>query len=193
MSGDNINLKFGHWSPPLLGALCSSAKKPSRVKNRFPILLGLTSGVGFGVWNLVGTWMNPLSDDSPVALLEFYGPMFTIWACASFVAARRSSRIWEGVKIGTTVAFVTFLVFDLAVIVRVNLFLEALQQRADWQDIMARFQASGSKSLRAFVTYSYLAGAPFKILVASLIGAIMGFVGGFFGSLSCRSSDVQKA
>ena len=137
--------------------------------------------------------MHPLSGDSPLALLEFYGPMFTIWACASFVAARRTGRSWDGVKVGATAAFVTFLVFDLAVIVRVNLFLDALRQRADWQDMMARFQASGSESLRAFVTHSYLAGAPFKILVASLIGAIMGFVGGFLGCLSYRSPDAQKA
>jgi len=156
-------------------------------------MLGLTLGVGFGVWNLVETWMNPLSDDSPVALLEFYGPMFTIWACASFVAARRSSCIWDGVKVGAAVAFVTFLVFDLAVIVRVNLFLEALRERADWQDMMARFQASGSRSLRGFVNTAYLAGAPFKIFVASLIGAVMGLVGGFFGSLGYRSPDAQKA
>jgi hypothetical protein len=92
----------------------------------------------------------------------------------------------DAVKVGGTVAFVTFVVFDLAAIVRVNLFLDALAHRSDWQNLMLRFQSSDFNSLRVYANYEYLAGAPFKIFVASLIGAGTGLVGGFFASLGRR-------
>jgi hypothetical protein len=59
-----------------------------------------------------------------------------------------------------------------------NLSLDATSQRLDWQSLMTRFEASGFESLRAYVNYEYVVGAPFKILVASMIGAVMGLIGG---------------
>jgi hypothetical protein len=130
--------------------------------------------------------LDPQADDDLIPLLAFYGPMFTIWGIAGFGAARRTGRLWDAVEVGATVAFVTFLVYDLAVILRVNLFLEALSQRPDWQNLMEGFKAGGFKSLRAYANYRYVTGAPFKILVATMIGAVTGLVGGSFGKL-CHS------
>jgi hypothetical protein len=151
------------------------------------VLLGLILGSGFGLWNLVATRLDPLADDDLIPLLAFYGPMFTIWGIAGFGAACRTGWLWDAVRVGATVAFVTFLVYDLAVILRVNLFLEALSQRSDWQNLMEGFKASGFKSLRAYANYRYVTGAPFKILVATMIGAVTGLVGGFFGKLGHRN------
>ena len=151
------------------------------------VILGLVVGVGFGLWDLIVTLLNPLAEDDPSALLLFYGPMFAIWGLAGFVASRRTGRIIDAVKVGAIVAFATFVVFDLAVIVRVNVFLDILTQRSDWQNLLVRFQASGFKSLRAYANYEYITGSPFKILVATMIGAVMGLVGGCFGSLAGRS------
>jgi len=150
------------------------------------IVLGLLLGAGFGLWNLIVTWLAPLAEDSPIALLMFYGPMFAIWGLVGFRASRQTRRFLDAVKGGATVAFVTFVVFDITVIVRVNLFLDTLSRRSDWQNLMVRFQASGSESLRAYANYIYVTGSPFKILVASIIGAVAGLVGGFFGSLGRR-------
>src|SRR5215470_13528386 len=150
------------------------------------LALGLLLGAGFGLWNLIATRLNPLAEDTPTALLLFYGPMFAIWGLAGFGASRRTGRLSYAIKVGATVAFVTFVVFDLAVIVRVNLFLDTLTQRADWRNLMERFQASGYESLRVYANYSYVTGAPFKILVASIIGAFAGLVGGLFGSFGRR-------
>jgi hypothetical protein len=55
-----------------------------------PLLLGLMVGLAFGAVNLVVTWMYPVADDTPGALLMFYGPMFLLWALAAFRATRRS-------------------------------------------------------------------------------------------------------
>jgi len=155
-----------------------------------PLLLGLMVGLAFGAVNLLMTWMYPVADDTPGALLMFYGPMFFLWAFAAFRATRRSGRFLSGVTTGMLVAFATFCVFDLLVILRVNLFLGELTGRADWQNMMGRFQASGFDSLRTFVNVNYLKGAPFKIAVASAIGALMGVVGGF---VARRSSPLTFA
>jgi hypothetical protein len=148
-----------------------------------PLRLGLFLGLIFGAVNQVFSWLFPLEDDTIVALLRFYGPMFFVWAFASFRAARRNGRLWSGVATGVVVAFATFCVFDFLNLVRVNLFLDELTRRADWQSMMGRFRASESDSLRTFVTVDYIKDAPLKIGAASVIGAVMGVVGGSLGRL----------
>ena len=49
--------------------------------------------------------------------------------------------------------------------------------------MMQRFRASEFDSLRLFVNVDYLKGAPFKVGVACVIGAVMGLVGGTIGRL----------
>ena len=153
------------------------------------IRLGVFIGAVFGVWNLVLSMLDPLADDTPLALLEFYGPMFLCWGFAGFRTFRRTRRMWDAVKVATVVAFVTFLVYDVAVIIRVNLLLDSLAQRSDWQNLMARFQTSGFRSFRLYANWIGLAGTPFKITVASVIGAIFGTVGGLLGAASVRLAD----
>jgi hypothetical protein len=148
---------------------------------RSAILLGLVLGAGFGAWNVVTTWLDPVAEDTPSALLIFYGPMFALWGLAGFAAARRTGRISDGFKVGATVAFVTFVMYDITQFIRVNVFLDSLTQRSDWQNMMATYRNSGTRSLRWYVNYIGLTGAPFKILVASLIGAAAGSIGGLLG------------
>ena len=148
-----------------------------------PLLLGFVLGLVFGIVDLLFTWVEPLSDDSIPALLRFYGPMFFSWAFVSFRAVRRSGRLWTGVTTGFVVAFGTFCIFFVLNLLRVNLFLADLTARADWQNMMRRFRASEFDSLRLFINLDYLKGAPFKVGVASVIGAVMGLIGGTIGRL----------
>ena len=107
-----------------------------------------------------------------------------------FGAARRTGRVSDAVRVGATVAFVTFVVYTLAVFLRVNLLLDTLSQRSDWQHMVTvRFPASGFRSLRAYVNYEGVTGAPFKLLVATIIGAVTGLVGGFVGKLGHRELE----
>ena len=142
------------------------------------VTLGLLLGAAFGLWNLVGAWLDPLADDTPVALLIFYGPMFTAWGLASFAATRRSGSIFEGAKTGAIVGCITIVVFSLANLVRVNLLLGSIQHRADWQNMMVRFRTSDFESLRAFVNYDFATGAWEKVVVGAAIGAMLGLIGG---------------
>ena len=154
-----------------------------------PIALGALLGAVFGAWDILVTAVDPLADDTPTALLMFYGPMFTTWGLAGFASTRRSGRVTQGGKVGGTVAFVTFVVFWIANLVRVNLFLNTIRHRADWQNVVARFQTSGFESFRAFANYDYLSGAPFKIFVAAAIGTVMGLIGGLCGMVFHRRSN----
>ena len=107
--------------------------------------------------------------------------MFLSWAFVSFRAVRRSGRLSSGIATGVVVAFGTFCVFCVLNLLRVNLFLDELTARADWQRMMQLFRASQFESLRLFVNTEYLKGTPFKIGAASVIGAVMGLVGGTIG------------
>jgi len=149
-----------------------------------PLLLGFIVGLVFGCVNLIVTWVAPLEDDTPNALLRFYAAMFLVWALASFRAARRSGRVLSGVTTGLIVAFGTFVVFYVLILLRINLFLNGLTGRADWQNMMTRFSSSGFESLRWFVNLDYITGAPFKLGVSCAIGLMMGTIGGFFGRLT---------
>ena len=140
--------------------------------------LGAVLGVCFGVVNLAFSWLAPLSDDSIAALLRFYGPMFFLWAFVSYRAARRDRPLVSGMLAGLVVAFATFTVFDVLNLVRVNLFLPDLADRADWRRLTARCSTGDVDSLRACITMEYVRATPLKIGTATLIGAAMGVVGG---------------
>jgi hypothetical protein len=140
------------------------------------VAAGFVVGSVFGVIDLFLTWLDPVQDESPGALLVFYGPMFASWAIAGFVVARRAGPVSSGVVGGVAIAFATSVVFVVLKLVRVNLFLDQLVNRADWQNMMMRFKASG-EALRLFVNVDYIRGAPFKIAVGVAIGALMGAAG----------------
>src|SRR5262245_22383662 len=98
-----------------------------------PLVLGIIVGLVFGAANLVQTWLYPVEDDTVWVVLRFYGPMFFLWALASFCAVRRTGRWISGVAAGVIVALSTFSVFEVLVLTRVNLFLDELTSRPDWQ------------------------------------------------------------
>jgi hypothetical protein len=152
------------------------------------VTFGVLVGLLFGLWNMFQTWVDPLAEDTLLALLNFYGPMFAIWGFAGYRAARHHGRTWDGIVAAATLALVSFTVLSMMNLVRVNLFLDDIAGRLDWQNMMARFQTSGFDNLRAFVNYDYLSGAWFKVLVASVIGGMTGLVGGLVGRLRSRAA-----
>jgi hypothetical protein len=107
--------------------------------------------------------------------------MFFTWAFASFRAARRHGKLLSGVATGLIVASATISVFAVLNLVRFHVFLSDLTGRADWQGMMARFRASDYDSLRTFVTLESIKMAPLMIGIGSVIGTVMGVVGGLLG------------
>ena len=149
-------------------------------------LAGCALGLALGSWNLIAFWLNPL-DDSVAGMLIAHEPMFICWIGAGFVAARRTGRLTDAVKAGTMFAFSTFVIFWIANIVRVNLFLDVLREWPGWQQtVVARYRESGVESFRAFTNYEYLKDAPLKIAVPTAIGAMLASLGGLAGMLGQR-------
>ena len=147
------------------------------------VLLGFIVGLAFGLVNMLVSWLYPLNDDTAATLLGFYGPMFVMWGLASLRAAQQSGRLASGIATGITIACATFIAFDLLVILRVNMFLSELTSRADWQNMMMRFRASGTDSLRLFVNLDYAKQIPLKLTAFCAIGAFTGMLGGSLGQL----------
>ncbi len=161
--------------------------------SRTSLFLGLIAGLGFGFADLALTWVNPIEDDSPLVLLRFYGPMFLLWGVVAFNAARSTGRLRSGVAAGMVVAFATFSVIVVLNFLRVNLFLDELTDRADWQSMMMRFRAGGAEHLRLFVNLDYLRGTPFKIAVATGFGGVFGVLGGALGWLTRARANPRTA
>jgi hypothetical protein len=70
------------------------------------------------------------------------------------------------------------LIGPIMTLVRVNVFLEQIRDRADWVGLLARFHASGSQDLRAYANYEYLTGTPTLLAVGLAVGALCGAVAG---------------
>jgi hypothetical protein len=157
------------------------------------LTLGIVLGAAFGVWNLVYTALAPLAEDTPLALASFYGSMFVIWGLAGFAAHRRSGRLMQAIKVGAVVAFATFVVFEISIFIRINLFLDAISQREDWQGLLARYKTSGFDSLRAYANYDYAMTAPLKMLTALTMGAVTGLIGGLVGITDVHVRRIRKA
>ena len=154
-----------------------------RHMGRKPLVVGAVLGLIFGAWNLVTTWLQPLSDDTPAALLRFYGPLLVVWAVLGFLAARRTGRLSSGASASTAVAFAAASVFVAFNFFRINLFLSELTGRSDWQNLVGRFDTSGFNSLRLFVNLDFLKGTPLVIGVLTALGAVLGTAAGTLGQL----------
>ena len=143
-------------------------------------------GVGVGVMcsalALISTAIDPLADDSVPAVALFYLPMFSAWGFVGASAYARKGRLASALASGALVAFVTFVVFHVGQFVRLNVFLDALRGRPDWQRLVSNYAGSGFESFRAYANAFYLREAPFKILAFSTVGAVFGLLGGVVAS-----------
>lgn len=140
-------------------------------------LIGATLGFVMGAWSFVSFWMDPLND-SLVSMLATYVPMFICWAVVGFAAERRTGRLADAAKAGAACAFSTFVVFWIANLIRVNVFLDVLREWPGWQTVLARYHDSGMESFRGFVNCDYLKDAPLKVATGTAIGAMLGAIGG---------------
>jgi hypothetical protein len=177
--------KHGESGNDFEGGIASVTR---RRKTRFrlaqrPVLFGVAIGALFGVWNITYSLLFPLADDTVVVLLVHYGLMFALWGLAGFAAYRSTGHWFDAVKAAVIVAVVTQLVFGAANMIRVNLLLGTLGERADWQNMVARYQASEFESFRAFVNYDYAKQILPKLAAIAIIGSMCGLLGSGIASV----------
>ena len=111
-------------------------------------------------------------------MLMYVAVVLFVWSTVGFGAARRTQRLADGVKAGLLVGLVMMAVFDVAAILRVNLFLDLIRYREDWQNLIGRFGRSDFHSLRVYANYEYLRNTPGVVGIGAAAGALAGLLGG---------------
>jgi hypothetical protein len=145
---------------------------------QMPVMIGLAIGTVLGIMNLVETARQPLADDDAGTMLAWLLTLLAIWSAAAVAVTWRTRRVGDAVKVGTIVGVATIVMFHTASIVRVNLFLNAIRHRDDWQNLVARYNQSGFRSLRAYANYEYATMTPMVIALGAIAGSISGVLGG---------------
>jgi hypothetical protein len=158
-----------------------------------PAAWGLAIGVLLGTLQLIDTAFEPLSDDSAGIMMGILATLLMLWTLASVAAGLPSRRFRHALVAGVLAGIATMAVIDLTSILRVNIFLDQIRYRDDWINLVARFEASGSQSLRAYANWEYVRGTPFVLglgaIAGGISGAIAGVINGMSGTPLARVSD----
>jgi hypothetical protein len=145
---------------------------------QLPLTIGLAIGTVLGIMNLVDTALQPLADDDAGTMLAWLVTLLAVWSAAAVAVTWRTRQVVDAVTVGTILGVATIVMFHAASIVRVNLFLDAIRHRGDWQNLVARYNHSGFRSLRAYANYEYATLTPMVIALGAIAGSISGVVGG---------------
>jgi hypothetical protein len=144
------------------------------------VAMGVAIGLAAGGLIIVSTIFDPLADDTAFGVLGAVAAIAFLFAVAGFSSRRRGGTLLDALKAGAAAGAIAFTLIHLAAIVRVNLFLDTIRHRADWQNLVAEFERSGSRNLRAFANDVYLR----QILLIPAIGTALGMIGGVLGGLA---------
>ncbi len=147
------------------------------------LAIGLAIGTVLGMMNLIDTARHPLADDDAGTMLAWLVALLLIWSAAAVAVTWRTRRVSDAVKVGAILGIATIVMFHAASIVRVNLFLDAIRHRGDWQNLVARYNQSGFRSIRAYANYEYATMTPMVIALGAIAGSISGVVGGLVNTV----------
>lgn len=145
------------------------------------IRFGVMLGIALGAWMLLGTAIDPLAEDTPIAVAAMFGSVFILLGLSGFLARLRGAPLSDAIKAGTVAGVTTFALFHCLSVLRVNLFLDTIHRRSDWQGLLARYEQSGIESLRAYANYVYIRETLLILAAGTVAGAIAGMLGGLVG------------
>jgi len=148
-----------------------------------PVVFGAVLGTLLGGWILVSTLVAPLAEDTPVIVATMFGAVFLALAVPGFAARRRGGHFLDALEAGAIAGAITFALFLLSGILRVNLFLDVIRNRSDWENLVADYARSDFESLRAYANYVYAKGIVVFPVVGVVAGAISGSLGGLLASV----------
>lgn len=153
-----------------------------------PVVYGLVLGTLLGVWILLNTAVAPLAEDTGLAVGAMFGLVFLALAVPGFAARRRGGRFSDALEAGATAGAITFALFLLLGILRVNLFLDTIRDRSDWQNLVTDYARSDFQTLRAYANYVYARQIVVFPVLGVVAGAISGSLGGLLASIVRPSS-----
>lgn len=148
-----------------------------------PAAWGLAIGLVLGTVQQIDTAIEPLAEDTPGIMLGILSLLLILWTLTSYVATRRTDRFADALLAGLLVGLATMIVLHASAIVRVNVFLDTIQYRDDWANLVTRYHASTFRSLRAFANYEYLIGTPLLLMLGAGAGTVCGVLGGTLNKL----------
>jgi hypothetical protein len=154
-----------------------------------PVAYGLVLGTVLGGWILMNTALAPLAEDTGFAVALMFGLVFIALAVPGFAARRRGGHFADALEAGATAGAIAFALFLLLGILRVNLFLDTIRGRSDWQNLVADYARSDFQSLRAYANYVYAKGIVVFPLVGVVAGAISGSLGGVLAGILRRPAQ----
>jgi hypothetical protein len=153
-----------------------------------PVAYGVVLGTALGAWILVNTALAPLAEDTGFAVAAMFGLVFLALAVPGFAVRRRGGHLVDALEAGATAGAITFALFLLFGILRVNLFLDTIRSRSDWQNLDADYARSDFQSLRAYANFVYAKGIILFPIAGVAAGAISGSVGGVLAGFIRPSS-----
>src|SRR3954471_1688954 len=128
---------------------------------------------------LVSTVIAPLADDTPAIIATMFGIVFLALAVPGFAARRRGGHFVDALEAGAIAGTIAFALFLLIGILRVNLFLDIIRNRSDWEHLVADYARSDFQSLRGYANFVYAK----QILVLPVVGVVAGAISGSLGGL----------
>jgi hypothetical protein len=143
-----------------------------------PFSWGLLIGAVLGSLQLLNTATAPLADDDGASMVLALAVILVLWMLASMSARVRVRSFKHSVIAGALAGLATMMVFDITSILRVNIFLDQIRHRDDWINLVARFEASGFRSLRVYANWEYLRGTPVILMLGAAAGGFCGAVAG---------------
>ena len=153
-----------------------------------PVAYGFVLGTALGAWILVNTAIAPLAEDTGFAVAAMFGFVFLALAVPGFAVRRRGGHLVDALEAGATAGAITFALFLLFGVLRVNLFLDTIRSRSDWQNLVADYARSDFQSLRAYANFVYAKGIVLFPIAGVAAGAISGSLGGVLASFVRPSS-----
>ena len=153
-----------------------------------PVAYGVVLGTALGAWILVNTALAPLAEDTGFAVAAMFGLVFLALAVPGFAVRRRGGHLVDALEAGATAGAITFALFLLFGILRVNLFLDTIRSRSDWQNLVSDFARSDFQSLRAYANFVYAKGIVLFPIAGVAAGAISGSLGGVLAGFVRPSS-----
>ena len=168
--------------------MSSTSPRTGPASSITPVMWGLIIGIGAGSLQLIDTAIEPLADDTAGGMLAIAGTLLLLWTIASYAATRRTERFRDAIFAGLLVGLACIAVLHVAAIVRENVFLDQIQYREDWANLVNRFRTSGFESLRAYANYEYLKGTPLLLILGAGVGSICGVLSGTISILRCKAS-----
>jgi len=153
-----------------------------------PVAYGVVLGTALGAWILVNTALAPLAEDTGFAVAAMFGLVFLALAVPGFAVRRRGGHLVDALEAGATAGAITFALFLLFGILRVNLFLDTIRSRSDWQNLVADYARSDFQSLRAYANFVYAKGIILFPIAGVAAGAISGSLGGVLAGFVRPSS-----